>query len=132
MDFCRVDRVTLVVALAVFDVLDQGVRLIEVITDQFYDVDIGHLIVAADVIDLAVFGVSDDQVDCLAVVFNVEPVTDIFSFTVDRERLISEGICYHQRDQLLRKLVRAIVIRAAAQGDRQAIGSVISHHEQVG
>ena len=87
---------------------------------------------AADIIDLAVFGVSDDQVDCLAVVFNVKPVTDIFSFTVDRERLISEGVRDHQRDQFLRKLVRAIVIRAAAQGDRQAVGPVICHHEQVG
>lgn len=56
--------------------------------DQFDNVNISHFIMSANVIDLAFFSIADDQIDRSTVVFNIEPVSDIDSFPIDRKWLI--------------------------------------------
>lgn len=110
VDLGWVDSVTLVVTLAVSNVFDQGVRLVQVVTDQLNDVDVVHFVVATDVVDFANRPLFQNEVDGLAVVFNVKPVADVLTFTVNRQRLVVQGSLNHQWDQLFRELVRAVVI----------------------
>ena len=77
MDLGRVDGVTHVVALAVSNVSDQAFRLAQLLTDELDDIDILHLVVAADVVNLTDTALVDDQVDGLAVILYIQPVADI-------------------------------------------------------
>ena len=82
-DFFRVHAVSPVVAGAVFHRGDKGVRLSEDVEDAADEVSIGYLTVAADVVDLSVFALLEDQVDGSAVVFHVEPVPHVFPVAVE-------------------------------------------------
>lgn len=79
VDLGWVDSVTLVVTLAVSNVFDQGVRLVQVVADQLNDVDVMHFVVAADVVDFTNRPLFQNEIDGLAVVFNVKPVADVLT-----------------------------------------------------
>ena len=131
VDLRRVDGVTAVVALAVGDVLDEVFGLAELLEDGLDDVDVGALIVAADVVDLADAALLQDQVDGMAVVLDVEPVADVLAVAVDRQLLVGQRVDDHQRDELLREMVRAVVVRAARDRRRDLVGAMVGHDEQV-
>ena len=131
VDLRRVDGVAAVVALAVGDVLDEVFALAEFLEDGLDDIDIGALIVAADVVDLADTPLLQDQVDGMAVVLHIEPVADVLAVAVDRQLLIGQRVDDHQRDELLREVVRAVVVRAARDCRRDLVGAVVSHDEQI-
>ena len=86
---------------------------------------------SADVINLTDTSVVDDQVDGLTVVGNMEPVADILACSVYRKRLVCEGTADHQRNQLLREVVRAVVVGAAGDRHRKSVGSVVSENEKI-
>ena len=131
MDLRRVNGVAAVVALAVSDVLDEVFGLAELLEDGLDDVDVGTLIVAADVVDLADAALLQDQVDGMAVVLDEEPVADVLAVAVDRQLLVGQRVDDHQRDELLREVVRAVVVRAARDRRRDLVGAVVGHDEQV-
>ena len=131
VDLGGVDGVAHIVALAVGDVGDQALRLAQLLADQPHDVDIPHLVVAADVVYLAHPSAADDEVDGLAVILHIQPVPDVQALAVHRQRLVVQRVGDHQRDQLLREVIRAVVVGAAAHRDRQAVGAVICQHQQV-
>ena len=131
VDLRRVDGVAAVVALAVSDVLDEVFGLAELLEDGLDDVDVGTLIVAADVVDLADAALLQDQVDGMAVILDVEPVADVLAVAVDRQLLVGQRVDDHQRDELLREVVRAVVIRAARDRRRDLVGAMVGHDEQV-
>lgn len=79
VDLRRVDGVAAVVALAVGDVLDEVFGLAELLEDGLDDVDVGALIVAADVVDLADASLLQDEVDGVAVILDIEPVADVLA-----------------------------------------------------
>lgn len=131
VDLRRVDGVAAVVALAVGDVLDEVFGLAELLEDGLDNVDVGALIVAADVVDLADAALLQDQVDGMAVILDVEPVADVLAVTVDRQLLVGQRVDDHQRDELLREVVRAVVVRAARDRRRDLVGAMVSHDKQV-
>ena len=131
VDLRRVDGVAAVVALAVGDVLDEVFGLAELLEDGLDDVDVGALIVAADVVDLADAALLQDEVDGAAVILDIEPVADVLAVAVDRQLLIGQRVDDHQRDELLRKMIRAVVIRAARDCRRDLVGAVIRHDQEV-
>ena len=131
VDLRRVDGVAAVVALAVGDVLDEVFGLAELLEDGLDHVDVGALIVAADVVDLADASLLQDQVDGMAVILDVEPVADVLAVAVDRQLLVGQRVDDHQRDELLREVVRAVVVRAARDRRRDLVGAMVGHDEQV-
>ena len=131
VDLRRVDGVTAVVALAVGDVLDEVFGVAELLEDGLDDVDVGALIMAADVVDLADAALLQNQVDGMAVILDVEPVADVLAVTVDRQLLVGQRVDDHQRDELLREVVRAVVVRAARDRRRDLVGAMVSHDKQV-
>ena len=105
VDFCRIDSVAAVVAFAVFYVGNEAFRLAQFLQDKLYNVDVCHFVVTTDIVSLSYGSFMDDEVDGFAVVFHIEPVTDVFAISVNRERLVIKGIGNHEGNQLFRELV---------------------------
>ena len=110
---------------------DQALRLAERPADQPDDLDVLLFVVSADVVHLADPSVPDDPIDRLAVILDIQPVAHIETLTVHRKRLVRQRIDNHQRNQLLRKMVRTVVVGAARDGHRQSVGAVIRHDQQI-
>ena len=51
-----------------------------------------------------------NEVNGLAMVFDIEPVANIFSLAIDRQFLAFQNIVYNQWNKLLREVVRPIVV----------------------
>ena len=97
-------------SLAVRDVCDEAFRLAELFKYDLHDFDVGLLVVSADVVYLADSAVLENEIDRSAVILNIEPVSYVQSLAVNRQRLVRLGIRDHERDQLLRELVRTVVV----------------------
>lgn len=69
--------------------------------------------------------------DSIAVIFHIQPVTDIQPLSINRQRLVLRSIVDHQRNQLLRELIRSIIVGATGNGYRQPIRPVIRLHQQI-
>ena len=118
-------------SLAVRDISDQALRFSQLCTDQFHDIDIAHLVVTADIVDLTDTSSAKDQIDRFAVVLHIQPVSDVEALAVDGKRLVMKRIGDHERDQLLRELIRSVVVGAAADGHRQTVCPVIGQHQKI-
>ncbi len=57
-------------------------------------------------------------------ILDEEPIADLLTVAIDGEGLAVEGIQNHQRDELFRKVVGAVVIRAIRREGREAVGVV--------
>ena len=131
VDLGRINGIAHIVSFSVLHMLDQTLRLAEIFTDEFYDINIFHLIVSADVVDFSDGSVAQDQINRLTVILDIQPVAHIESLSVYRKRLICQRICDHKRNEFFRELVRAVVVGTAADRHRQAVRSVICHNKQI-
>ena len=96
------------------------------------EVDVRPVVEASDVVGVAVLTFVEYEVDGTGVVFDIEPVTDVFAFAIDREWLTLADIVDEERDKLLGELVRAVVVRAVGYDCREAVGVVEGANEMVG
>ena len=106
--------------------------LIKETADRAYKIDIRDLIVPADVVGLPRFPSVKNQVEGTAMVLHKEPVANILAVPVDGQFITRLGIENHQRDQLLGKLIRSVVVRAIRRDNLEAIGRVVGPHEMIG
>ena len=74
---------------------------------------------------------SSTELDAPAVVVDVQPVADVPAVAVERHLLAVDQVGDEQRDDLLRVLVRAVVVGAAGDPDVQSVGAVVGPAEQV-
>ena len=81
------------------DVLLSRITVVKFLTqsgnNRLYDLDILPLIMAADVICLEESSLLLHKVNTLAVIFDIQPVTDVLSVAVYREGLAMKGIVDH-------------------------------------
>ena len=73
----------------------------------------------------------EDKVDSSCMVFYEEPISHVLTLAVYWQWLAMANVVDKQRYQLLRELVRTIVVRAVGNDGRHAIGIVESTHEVV-
>ena len=139
LDLGGVDAVAAVVAQTVGDVLDEVFAdavvleaVVELLDDGLDNEDVGALVVAADVVDLADLAAVADHVDGLAVILNVQPVANLHSVAVDGQLLVVLDVVDHQRDELLGELVGAVVVGAAGDVDGHPVGVMEGHDEHIG
>ncbi|MNL33936.1 hypothetical protein D3C87_1558740 [compost metagenome] len=86
---------------------------------------------AADVVGLANHTLGHDFVQRTRMIFHVEPVTHLITFSVHWKRFALQCIENDQRNQLFREVARAIVIRAVSHQLRQAVGASPRTHEVI-
>lgn len=74
------------------------------------EVDVLPFIEASDVVGLGGATLVEDEVDGAGVILDIEPVTYILAFSIDRKGLTFAYIIDKQRNELFRELVRAVIV----------------------
>jgi hypothetical protein len=101
------------------------------ITDQFHDVDIGPLIVAADVVGLCILAASQYLPQRFIVIAHIKPIAHIHAVAINGDGFSCEAALDDHWDQLFGKLVRAVVVRAIRDHHIQSVGVMIRSHKHV-
>ena len=96
-----------------------------------HQIDVGRLGAAADVVDLTGYPALEDGVDGRTMVTDVQPVADVEAVAVHREIPAFQDVHDHERDQLLGKVVRTVVVGAVGRGDVEPVGVVIGAHQVI-
>ena len=130
-DLRRIHRVPSIVTRTVGDTPDERLRLAREAQDLVRQHDVLHLVAAADVVDFAVAAAAQHEVDGRAVVEDVEPVAHVAAVTVERQRLVVDGVGDEERHDLLGILIRAEVVRRARDDHRHAVRAPVRQGEQV-
>ncbi len=107
-------------------------QLIEQRADRVHHLAVGALIASAHVVRLADPPALEHRPQRAAVVRHIQPVPHLQPVAVHRQRLARQRIRNHQRDQLLGKLIRPIVVRAVRNHRRQPIGMHPRPHQMIG
>lgn len=106
-------------------------HLIEQIADGVHDLQILFFVMTTDVVGLTDSASGDHGVERTGVIFHIEPIADLVTLAIDRQRLAFQGIEDHQRDQLLGEVIRAIVVGAIGHHGRQAISTAPSAYQMI-
>ena len=138
LDLGRINAIAPVMPKAIFHMLDEALidfRIVEPLRelrdDRLHNKDVRPLIMTADVVDLTDLTACGNHINSLAVVFNIQPVTDLHTITIHRQLLMILGVVDHQRDELLRELELAVVVRTSRDVHRHSIGVMESFHEVI-
>ena len=87
--------------------------------------------VATHVIGLTGASAFQYRPDRSAMIADVEPIAHVPTVSIDRQRLAGESVVQHQRDQFLRELPRAVIVRAVGGQCRKAIGVMVGTHQMI-
>ena len=87
-----------------------GTQFVENIADRLHDLDVALLVTSADIVGLADNAIARHEHQGRGMVFDIEPVADVFASPVNRKRLSLDGVEDHQRNELFRKVIGAIII----------------------
>ncbi|MNE23205.1 hypothetical protein D3C80_1164490 [compost metagenome] len=98
-------------------------NFIQQVTNSMDHIKVLLLVMATDIVSLTRLTLSDDGVQCAGMIFNIQPVADLIAFAINRQRFTVQGIQNNQRDQLLREVIRAIVVRTVSHNGRETIGA---------
>jgi len=139
MELSAVQRVSSIMAGTVRDEGDElGVVLFgfagllgKGVQEQVDEVDVAHLVAATDVVGGTRSGFAQDGVDGPAVVFDVQPVTDVEAVAVDGDGFTSQGLLDGEGNELLRVLAGTVVVGAAGGEGGHAIRPVVGLSHQV-
>ena len=121
LNLAGVDGVASVMTGAILDVGNLGfvgllvgawAKLIKNGAQCVDNVEVGLFVPATNVIGFTKLAGFEDAADCAAMVLDVEPVADLLSVTIDRQRLARQGVVNDERDELFREVVRAVVVGA--------------------
>ena len=104
---------------------------LKVAADGFDDLDVFLLIVAADVVGFAGDALRHDLDERPGVILDVEPVADLRTGAVNRQRLAVERMQNHQRNQFFREMVRAVVVGTVRHDGRQPESPPPCPHEMI-
>ena len=96
------------------------------------DVDVLPLVEAANVVGFGYLALMEDKVASTGMVFYKEPVANVFALAIDRKGFAVADVVDEEGYQLLRELVRTIVVRAVGHDGRHAIGIVECANKMVG
>lgn len=131
LQLARIDGVTAVVAGVALHEGDLGrvaraarlrVQFVWHRVDGPHSVQVGFF-PAADIVGPAQMAGFQQVADGVVMVFHVQRVAHLLAIAVNRQRFAREYIVHHQRDQLLRAVVRAVVVVGAQH--RQAVSTML-------
>src|SRR4030088_1349914 len=130
-DFRRIDRITPVVTRTILHECDliparstigSWTFFFEDVANRMNYVDVGLLVFAPNVVGVAKIPRMQNGPDGCAVIFDIKPVAYLQPVAIDRQRPSLQRVVNHQRNQLLWKLKRTIIVRAVRGDYRKPIG----------
>ena len=101
------------------------------VTEPVDDLEVGPLVAAADIVFFARTPLVEHQQQTRAVILDVQPVADVRAVAVDRQWPAVDRVQDDERNQLLGKLIRPVVVRAVRDQRREAVGVEICPHQVV-
>ena len=90
-----------------------------------------HSLTPPDVVGLGNLTLVENHIDGTGMVFYIKPVANILSLAINRQWLAMADVVYEQRYQLLRELIRTIVVGAVGHDGRHAVCVVEGTNEMV-
>ena len=105
-------------AMSISNMSDKTLWFSKLLKNNLYNLDIGLFAMSTEVVDLSDLALLQNCKNSIAVILNIEPVTNIQTLAIYRKCFVMSSIMNHERNQLLRKLVRTIVVGATANGNR--------------
>lgn len=129
MEFGRVDCISKIVACAVCDESDEsetvsfGVseKAVNGLDHHLDQIDVLPFVEASDVVGLGGATLVEDEVNGAGVILDIEPVTYILAFSIDRKGLTFAYIIDKQRNKLFRELIRAVIVGTVRDHDRHSV-----------
>src|SRR6056297_1403914 len=106
--------------------------LVEKIAKRVNDLQIGSLGVAADIVGTSRHAIFDHAHQCPAVIGDEKPVAALLAVAVDRQLTALQRIDQHQRNELLRKLPRPVIVGTVRDYNRQSPGAVPCTDQMIG
>ena len=107
-------------------------QLVQDGTDRGRNLDVALLSLSADVVGFPGCPFRQHPSDRGAMIIDKQPVTYVLPIPIYRNRLAAYGMQNHQRYQLFRKLVRAVVIGTMCGKRGQAVGMVVGADQVIG
>jgi hypothetical protein len=95
----------------------------ETLQQRLRQFDIRELPITINVINLAALAFLYDELNPLAVIINMYPAANILAVPIQRDLQSVQQISHEQRDDFLRKLIRAVIIAAPRDADIKPVGS---------
>ena len=138
-DFIPIESIPEIVTGSVLHIGDQRSILLHTFSlcmsksldEQLQKVDISFFTPPSDVVVLSPFAHFQDLPNRLCVVIDIEPVSDIDPFAIDRQGLFFDTTVDHARDKFFFILMGAIVVAAMGEGDRETVGFGIGPDKMV-
>ena len=93
-------------------------------TDEAYNFEIGLLIPAPDIIDLARAALFEHALKRRAMIGDVNPVADVLAVTIDRYALIGESPMNDEWNQFFRKLEGSIIVGTVDRKNRKPVSMI--------
>ena len=106
-------------------------QAVDGVDDHLDDVDVLPLVETTDVVGLGNQALVEDEVDGTGVVLDEQPVAHVLALAIHGQRLAVADVVDEQRNQLLRELIGAVVVRAVGDDDGHAVCIVISTNKVV-
>ena len=128
----RIEAVPQVVPLAILHLLDERLGPLGQTQQLVGEVDVSDLVAASDVVHLAGAAAFDDEIDAATVIHDVHPVSDVEAGAVERHGNIVERVGDEERNDLLGKLIRPVVVGRPRDDDRNAVGRPVAEREAIG
>ena len=116
----RIDGIPQVMAFAVSHISDQTVGIafrtseetVHRLYQHLHNIYVLPLVKASDIVCRSRLSPVEDKVNGSGMVLNIQPVPDILSLSIYRERSVMPYIVYKQRYQLLRELIWTVIVGA--------------------
>ena len=107
------------------------VLLVHQVADGAADIDIGPFVDTANIVGFTECALAHYGINAGAVIFDIQPVANIAAVAIDGYLLLLLAGSYDGGDKLFGVLTGAVVIRAVAGGDWQAVGMVPGSYQMV-
>ena len=95
------------------------------------DVDVLPLVESSDIVCLSHLTLMEDDVDGTGVIHYIQPVAHVLTLAIHRQWLAVADIVDEQRNELLRELIRTVVVRTVGYDSRHSVCVVEGTHEVV-
>ena len=86
---------------------------------------------SANVVSLTEVSLFLHHIDALRMIVDIQPVTHILAVAVHRKLLALQRIVDNQRDQLLRKLIRSVIVGTVRDVRRELVGINVCLYQHI-
>ena len=107
------------------------VEFVEQAAQVGHEFQIGFLVQTTDVVHLSTAPGLEYPTEGTAMVSYIQPVAHVLAVAVHGQGVACQGVVYDQRNELFRKLVRAVIVRAVGRYRREPVGGNVCVHQVI-